>query len=402
VTVVAVLAGVVAATAGALAFDDGTPCPDTHPVFVCPGGAVGASYSIQLIPHGGNGPPYTFILKTGSLPQGLSLNSSSGVISGTPTTAGSAGFGIELQDKPGDAGCPGCGCVARNSCSYRDFTLNVLAGLRITTNSLPPSASVGAAYSAPIEAMLVTSLSPLTGTPATGATWSIVAGSLPPGLTLGNGAITGTPTTEGTYQFQVQAALDETRKHAQTYTLVVRQPVVITPSAPFNGAGSATPAEVGVPISSTLKASGGSGTYTWALTSGALPSGVTMSNGSIAGRPTTAGVYRFTSTATDSEGRTASFPATIAVAAKLAISSVALKPAKVGKLYRARLTTTGGVPPKLWKVTSGPLPHGIHFDRALGLLNGTPTKPGRYRVTFEARDALKVTSTKTFAIVVLP
>ena len=74
---------------------------------------------------------------------------------------------------------------------------------------------------------------------------------------------------------------------------------------------------------------------------------------------------------------------------------------KVGRLYRAKLTATGGVLPKKWKVKTGPLPRGIRFDRTLGLLSGTPTRPGRYRVTFEATDALKVTSKKTLLIEVL-
>jgi hypothetical protein len=388
----ALVAVVFVATAAALRFTDDSFSP--------PQGTVGSSYSHKLNGDGGCGPalPYQFRVLNGALPPGLSL-ASNGQISGTPSQSGTYTFWVELSDEnPPSAAW----CVPKTA--EREFTINIDPGLRILTNSLPQGASVGAPYSVTLQTMLVTSLSPLQGSQPEGLTWSIVpgSGSLPPGLTLANGVISGTPTAEGTYQFQVQAALDATRKHAQTYTLVVRQPVVITPSAPFNGAraGSAAPAEVGVSISSTLAVSGGSGTYTWAPTTGALPPGVTVSNGSIAGRPTTPGVYRFTSTATDSEGRTASFPATIAVAAKLAISSVALKPARVGKLYRTRLTTTGGVLPKLWRITSGPLPHGIHFDRALGVLSGTPTKPGRYRVTFEASDALKVTSTKTFVIVV--
>ena len=47
----------------------------------------------------------------------------------------------------------------------------------------------------------------------------VVGGALPPGLTLTNGVLSGTPTTEGAYSFQVQAALDASRKHSQTYSL---------------------------------------------------------------------------------------------------------------------------------------------------------------------------------------
>jgi large repetitive protein len=395
-----VLAGVVAATAAALAFDDAKPCVDTQPTFVCPEGVVGASYSIQLEGRGGCGPalPYQYRVLNGALPPGLSL-SSSGRISGTPAQSGTYSFWIELSDE-NPASQAWCNPPQQTE---RPFTLNVLSGLRITTNSLPQPATVGTAYSSPIEAMLVTSLSPLTGTQATGATWSVVAGSgtLPPGLTLGNGVISGTPTTEGSYQFTVQAELDPTRKHSQTLTIVVRSPVAIAATGSFNDETRLVRTEVGFPISATLTASGGAGTYTWSLASGSPPPGVTTSNGTIIGKPTTAGIYRFSLSAADVEGRTATFAATVLVAPRLAISSLLLRPAKAGKLYRAKLTKTGGVAPIKWSARS-PLPRGIRLDRTLGVLSGAPTKPGRYRVTFEVMDALKVTSTKTLVINVLP
>ena len=78
----------------------------------------------------------------------------------------------------------------------------------------------------------------------------------------------------------------------------------------------------------------------------------------------------------------------------------AKKPARVGKLYRLKLRTTGGVAPVKWKVTKGPLPKGIKLDRATGVLSGKPTKAGKYKITVEATDSLKVKSTTSFTIVV--
>jgi hypothetical protein len=61
----------------------------------------------------------------------------------------------------------------------------------------------------------------------------------------------------------------------------------------------------------------------------------------------------------------------------------------------------GGVqPPAAWRLFRGPLPRGIRFDRTLGTLSGTPKIAGRYRVTFEATDALGVVSKKTLTIFV--
>ena len=74
----------------------------------------------------------------------------------------------------------------------------------------------------------------------------------------------------------------------------------------------------------------------------------------------------------------------------------------VGKLYRSRVAASGGVLPKAWRITAGKLPKGVHFDRKLGLLSGTPTKPGRYRLTFQVTDGLKVVAKKTLRIDVLP
>jgi Putative Ig domain len=60
------------------------------------------------------------------------------------------------------------------------------------------------------------------------------------------------------------------------------------------------------------------------------------------------------------------------------------------------------VRPAAWRLFRGPLPRGIRFDRSLGTLAGTPKIAGRYRVTFEATDALGVVSKRTFSIVVAP
>ena len=103
---------------------------------------------------------------------------------------------------------------------------------------------------------------------------------------------------------------------------------------------------------------------------------------------------------TDSEGRTLDYAVNFGVAARLAVSTAALKPGKVGKVYRAKLALTGGLPMKKWKVLTGPLPKGIHFDPTLGTLAGTPTKAGSYRVTFQVTDGLKVVAKKTLRIVV--
>jgi len=390
--IVGLLAGIVISTAAALRFAD-TPCLEAGGggIRVCPEGVVGASYSQQLGGAAGCGPglPYQYRILNGALPPGLSL-SSSGLISGRATQSGKYFFWVELsdQDPPSAAWCV-------PDKAEREFSIDVLAGLSITTQSLPAGASVGVPYSAPLDAMLLTTVSPPTGTVPAGLTWTVLSGTLPPGLAIVGGAIAGTPTTEGSYQFVVRAELDPKRTDTETLTLVVRAPVTIAaPPVPKS--------EVGVPFSTRLAATGGTATFTWSLVGGALPPGIDLgADGTLTGTPRLADTFGFTVGVADTEGRTASYAGVLNVAKKLAISTLRLRPGKVGRLYRAKLATTGGVLPKKWKVTSGPLPRGIRLDRALGVLSGTPTRPGRYRVTFEATDALKVKSTKTFVIDVL-
>jgi hypothetical protein len=417
--VVAALAGIFVATAAAIRFTDESCANDSG----CrpPEGVVGASYShkVEISPGGGTA-PYTFKVLNGALPPGLSLNSSSGAITGTPSASGTYTFDLDGGDAcPDSSACintfdpPPCdaGPLIGGTCRYphaaaqRDFTIVVNPGLRILTNSLPQGASVGAPYSVTLETQLVTNLNPLTATSPGPLTWSIVAGSgnLPPGLSLANGTISGTPTAEGTYQFRVQAELDPARKHSQSYSLTVRQPLKIAASKPFATSPVPTLWEVGVPFSSKLIPSGGSGTYTFAIAVGSLPTGMTLAgDGTVVGTPRAAGLYRATLRLSDNEGRTADYAANFGVTARLAVSTLALRPGKVGRLYRAKVASTGGVLPKKWKITSGPLPRGIRFDRALGVLSGTPTKPGRYPVTFEATDALKVKAAKKLVIEVRP
>ncbi|HLG07291.1 MAG TPA: Ig domain-containing protein [Gaiellaceae bacterium] len=372
-----VLAGVFVTTAAALRFSDES--------YMVSQGVAGMPYShtFSAPPSGTSGagcdPPYIFRVLQGALPPGLSLGQTSGVVSGTPTQAGAWSFWVQLTDDPSGKES---WCLPLSA--EREFTISILPGLAITTTTAAPG-TVGATYSVALA----------TDLPGQKA-WSVSSGALPAGLTLGaaDGVISGTPTTAGSFPFVVKAVLDDKRSDTQDLTIVVRAPVEIAaPPAP--------PSEVGVPFRLPLSASGGAGAYTWSVSGGALPRGLVLSaDGTIVGTPSLAGRYAFTASASDTEGRVAVLPATLVVAPKLAISTLLLRQAKVGRLYRAKLATTGGVKPTKWRAF-GRLPRGIRLDRTLGVLSGTPTKPGRYRVTFKAVDALGVKSSKTLVISVL-
>ena len=354
---------------------------------ICPTGTTGQAYTmpIELLGDEDEGCA-VYTVSGGSLPPGLSVNSDGARISGTPTQAGTFDFYLTVTYNRQTS------CPFKNPSDDR-FRISInqgLAKLTIGPESTTPG-TTGSPYSLQ-----------MTASESAAKTWTINSGSLPPGLGLNasTGLISGTPTAAGSFTFEVLAKMvADTRSDAKVLGIVVRDPLTIAGSDPFTEARRAV-GEVSAPFEATLVAAGGSESYTW-TTSGSLPPGLLFESGSISGTPTTAGIYVLTVTVTDTEGRVANYSSRIVVAAKLAISTLLLKPGRVGKLYATKVTTIGGVKPATWRIFRGPLPRGVRFDRTTGRLSGIPTRPGRFRVTFEATDALGVTAKKTLSILVV-
>jgi len=374
-------------------------CTGEDPV-VCPAGTTGQPYSLTLYllpPDSSRGEDFqcaVFKTTSGTFPPGLSIVDG-GYIRGTPTTAGTFSFYLTVTyDR-------------KESCAFDDPPrYKVPSDGRIVIPITPglPKLTLGPASTVPGTIGTPYSLQ-MTATVSEPKTWSIVSGQLPPGLNLdaSTGLISGTPTTAGTYSFQVLAKVNaDSRSDTKWLTVVVRSPLAITPSAPLSPSGP-TLWEVGVPLDATLAASGGTGTYTFSLASGSLPDGVAIAaDGTLSGTPQTFGTSRATIRLSDGEGRTASYAAVFTVAPRLAITTIALRPGKVGRVYTGKVTAVGGVKPTLWKLKGTKPPRGIRFDRTLGTLRGLPAARGVYRMTFEAVDALGVTATRTLRLIVAP
>ena len=233
---------------------------------------VGAQAAFSAI----GSPSPVYAVSAGALPTGLALDSTTGVVTGTPTVPGPYSFTLSASNGVGDP-----------------VTLEV-TGIVVTAPTwwdiAIASPRVGAPFSDAVAAY---------GTPAPG--YAVTAGRLPGGLAIDalTGAITGTPTEPGSFAFTVTAANGVGAPAAQAFTIVVEQPPVVTST-------QRPPALVaGTPLSIDLGAGvAASPAPTYRLTAGELPAGVTLdeATGRLSGTPTTPGDYYFAITVDNGTG----------------------------------------------------------------------------------------------------
>jgi hypothetical protein len=365
---IAVIAGVFATAASAGGYTDAS--------YFTPVGSVGAPYSWTVSWKPGNGcPPWRYRLFGGSLPPGLSV-STDGHITGTPTAEGTYTAYIQMYDE--------CGIEGEGNAPFV-FKIQGRA-LSVDTTSVRP-AMKDTAFSQKLTA---------SGGSGVGQQWSVSSGSLPAGVTLSqDGTLTGTPTVSGTFTFTVKV-IDNGGATATKQETITIADALLASLPPVRVA------EVSIPYSSTLTATGGTAPYTWALTTGSLPTGLTLdaATGAVTGTPTVKGNVRFTVTVTDANGFAKALDVPVVVVAKIGIATTRVSALRVGRLYGSRLVTTGGARPVAWKLLSGKLPQGIRFDAKQGRFFGTARKAGRYLVTVQVTDGLDAVATRTLALTV--
>jgi hypothetical protein len=277
--------------------------PNNVPVTLT-NGANGVPYNQTITASDGVAPlSYKITPGSGSLPAGLQLNTTGSII-GTPTgpIAGQpnpATFTITVTDS---ATTPFSVVSAQYS-----LLINPAPVLSITATTLP-NGTVNASYSAAVS----------TKGGVTPFSWTILSGALPPGLALNqtSGQITGVPTQAGTYTFTPQVVDSsipaQTVKTGAPLTITVNTASTLKATTPPLPTGF-----VGTTYNGNLVATGGIPPYTWSVTAGQLPSGLTLNaqTGVITGSPLLITSSTFTAQVQDSESTpaTASQSLTIAI-----------------------------------------------------------------------------------------
>ena len=277
-----------------------------------------------------------------------------------------------------------------------DTSLTPSGTLAITTSSLPKG-QVGTAYSATLAA---------TGGSAP-YTWALTSGTLPAGLTLkaSTGAIGGTPTAAVSASALTFTVTDSS---STALSKSVSLGLTISPTAPATlsiTTSSLPNGQVGASYSATLVATGGTTPYTWSLSSGTLPSGLSLnaSTGAIIGTPTAAAnASPLTFTVNDSsnpvQSASVSLGLTIGSTASstLTIATTTLPGGQVGVAYSTALLAAGGTTPYTWSISSGKLPTPLMLNASTGAITGTPTATASATpLTFSVSDSSIPVQTKS-------
>ena len=316
--------------------------------------------------------PFTGWAASG-LPAGLSIDTTTGIISGTPTTTGTSTVEI-------------IGYEGLYAYGYNSFTWTIANAVSVTSPG-DQSAVSGAAI-APLA---------ISATDSGSASLSYSdGGTLPPGLVIdaGTGSITGTPTTAGTYPVTITATDSSGFSGSASFTWTVTNNVsVANPGDQSNLSGSAI---LALAISAT-----DSGSASLAYSDGGtLPPGLVIdaATGSITGTPTTAGTFPVTITVTDSSGFTGATTFAWVISNAISVTNPGDQSSTSGAAISAlQIEASDTSSASLSYSDGGTLPAGLSINAGTGSITGTPTTAGTYPVTITVTDSASYSAQATFS-----
>ena len=347
------------------------PPLSVSPSGALPNGTVSQPYRQALTAVGGAA-PFQWSL-TGNVPQGLQIDGATGVIGGTPTSAGSFSLNVRVADAVGT-------------------TVTVALSLRV--NAAPLSITTGALFGATVGISYAQTFSGAGGVAP--YTWVLLGSAGPLSLDSTTGVLSGTPQTAGTLSFTILVQDTTGASVSQAFTLPVDVPKLTILN------GSALPsAAAGVAYSQRLSVVGGTPPYVWSLAAG-LPAGLALdaSTGTLAGTPTSSGASSFTVQVRDSAGASTSkaFSLVTDPGALTLNPPTQLPGAMVTSPFAYSLGASGGAPPYNW--TANGLPDGLQIDAFTGRIAGSPTTPGDFAFTVKVTDSKRATAVNLYRVAV--
>ena len=287
-----------------------------------------------------------------ALPTGLSFNTLTGQITGTPTAVSSTTIYSISADNNGGT-----------STAYITITC---------VNPTPPAISYSPSSNTYTSGTAITTWSP-TNTGGAATSWSI-SGTLPAGLSFdtATGNITGTPTSTTATTTYTVTATNAGGSSATNITIAVNPGLPVISYSPSTNTYS-----VGATIATLTPTNTGGLATSWSI-SAPLPAGLSFdtSTGKISGTPTaTAATKTYTITATNATG---SATAMVTITVNSTAPNISYSPGTVsysvgGTITPATPTNTGGAA-STWTITAGgSLPTGLSMDPTTGIISGTPT-----------------------------
>ncbi len=232
-------------------------------------GIVGSALSYQIL---ASNSPASYARASGTLPPGVTLNTTTGILSGTPTTAGTYTPAITATNATGTS-------------ASVVVAISIVAPAPIVTANQIGEGLISSAFSYQIMASSSPTL------------YTLSSGVLPAGVTLNTatGVLSGTPTASGSYSVAITATNGTSTSPVVMVTLVIDGTPIIT-------SGQSPTGTVGSPLSYQLLAINAPSSY--ALVGGSLPAGVSFNTGTglLSGTPTAAGSYTPIFTATSARG----------------------------------------------------------------------------------------------------